>query len=85
MTDRIFNFGAGPAVLPEPVLEEVRENLMALPGVGMSVFEISHRSKAFDEILTMAETNIRTLAVSLLGTTSCSSRVVPPSNSRWCR
>ena len=62
MTDRIFNFGAGPAVLPEPVLEEVRENLMALPGVGMSVFEISHRSKAFDEILTMAETNIRTLA-----------------------
>ena len=62
MTERVFNFGAGPAVLPEPVLEEVRENLMALPGVGMSVLEISHRSKAFDEILTTAETNIRTLA-----------------------
>ena len=62
MTERVFNFGAGPAVLPEPVLEEVRENLMALPGVGMSVLEISHRSQAFDEILRTAETNIRTLA-----------------------
>ena len=60
--DRVFNFGAGPAVLPEPVLEEVREHLLALPGAGMSVLEISHRSAAFEEILTSAETNIRTLA-----------------------
>ncbi len=59
---RVFNFGAGPAVLPEPVLGQVREHLMALPGVGMSILEISHRSAAFDEILTTAETNIRTLA-----------------------
>ena len=62
MTERVFNFGAGPAVLPEQVLEEVREHLMMLPGVGMSVLEISHRSEAFDEILMTAETNIRTLA-----------------------
>lgn len=62
MTERTFNFGAGPAVLPEPVLEQVRENLMALPGHGMSVLEISHRSAAFDEILAAAETNIRALA-----------------------
>ena len=62
MTQRLFNFGAGPAVLPEAVLERVREDLMALPGRGMSVLEISHRSAAFDEILAAAETNIRVLA-----------------------
>ena len=47
---RIFNFSAGPAVLPLSVLEEAREHLLALPGVGMSILEISHRSKAFEEI-----------------------------------
>ena len=62
MTERVFNFGAGPAVLPEPVLEQIREQLPALPGVGMSVLEISHRSPAFDEILAAAEANIRALA-----------------------
>ena len=43
-TERIFNFSAGPAVLPVPVLEEAREHLLALPGVGMSILEISHRA-----------------------------------------
>ena len=62
MAERVFNFGAGPAVLPEPVLERIREDLPALPGVGMSVLEISHRSPAFDAILATAEANIRTLA-----------------------
>ena len=62
MTERIFNFSAGPAVLPVPVLEEARRNLLALPGVGMSVLEISHRSKAFDEIILGAEEAIRKLA-----------------------
>ena len=62
MTERVFNFCAGPAVLPEPVLEQIREQLPALPGVGMSVLEISHRSPAFDEILAAAEGNIRALA-----------------------
>ncbi|MEX2270816.1 MAG: 3-phosphoserine/phosphohydroxythreonine transaminase [Vicinamibacterales bacterium] len=60
--ERIFNFSAGPAVLPLPVLEEVQRDLIALPGVGMSVLEISHRSKAFDEIIQGAEADIRTLA-----------------------
>ena len=45
---RIFNFAAGPAVLPLPVLEEAQRDLLALPGVGMSVLEISHRSKTFE-------------------------------------
>ena len=60
--NRIYNFSAGPAVLPLDVLEEARENLLSLPGVGMSVLEISHRSKAFDEIIQGAEADIRTLA-----------------------
>src|SRR6188472_739976 len=59
---RIFNFSAGPAVLPMPVLEAAQRDLVALPGVGMSVLEISHRSKAFDEILEGAEADFRRLA-----------------------
>lgn len=62
MAERVFNFGAGPAVLPEPVIDQIRDHLPALPGVGMSVLEISHRSPAFDEILATAEANIRALA-----------------------
>lgn len=61
MTKRIFNFGAGPAVLPEPVLEEAQQELLALPGVGMSVLEISHRSKVFEEIIQGAEADLRKL------------------------
>ena len=62
MTERIYNFSAGPAVLPLTVLEEAQRDLLALPGVGMSVVEISHRSKAFDEIILGAEADIRKLA-----------------------
>src|SRR3954471_13324232 len=59
---RVFNFSAGPAVLPLPVLEEAQRNLVALPGVGMSVMEISHRSKAFEDVLNTAIADIRALA-----------------------
>jgi phosphoserine aminotransferase len=59
---RVFNFSAGPAVLPVSVLEEIQRNLVALPGVGMSILEISHRSKTFEGILAKAEADIRTLA-----------------------
>ena len=59
---RVFNFAAGPAVMPTAVLEEIRRDLMALPGVGMSVLEISHRSSAFEQILAQAEADIRSLA-----------------------
>ena len=61
-TTRVFNFSAGPAVLPEPVLHEAQRDLLALPGVGISVLEISHRSKAFDEIIEGAEADLRALA-----------------------
>ena len=60
-THRVYNFGAGPAVLPEPVLEEAQRDLPALPGLGMSVLEISHRSAAFDRILGQAEADLRAL------------------------
>jgi phosphoserine aminotransferase len=61
MTERIFNFSAGPAVLPVPVLEEAQRDMLSLPGVGMSVMEISHRSKTFDEIIGGAEAGLREL------------------------
>jgi len=60
-THRIFNFSAGPAVLPVSVLEEAQQNLVALPGVGMSVLEISHRSKTFEAILAKTEQDLRAL------------------------
>jgi phosphoserine aminotransferase len=62
MTERIFNFSSGPAVLPLPVLEQAQRDLVALPGVGMSVMEISHRSTTFEEIIGKAEADIRRLA-----------------------
>jgi phosphoserine aminotransferase len=58
-TNRIFNFSAGPAVLPVSVLEEAQRDLVALPGVGMSVLEISHRSKTFEAILAKTEQDLR--------------------------
>jgi phosphoserine aminotransferase len=60
--NRIYNFSAGPAMLPVPVLEEMQRDLVALPGVGMSILEISHRSKAFEAILAETEADIRALA-----------------------
>ena len=59
---RIFNFAAGPAVLPLEVLEEAQRDLLALPGVGMSILEISHRSKTFEDILHACVADMRTLA-----------------------
>ena len=61
MTQRIDNFSAGPAVRPEPVLATAQRDLMALPGVGASILEISHRSQQFGEILNAAEANLRSL------------------------
>jgi phosphoserine aminotransferase len=61
VTERVHNFSAGPAVLPLPVLEEAQRDLVSLPGVGMSILEISHRSKAFERIVGSAEANVRKL------------------------
>jgi phosphoserine aminotransferase len=61
MEKRIYNFSAGPAILPEDVLLEAQKELFALPGVGMSILEISHRSKTFDAILADAKAGIKNL------------------------
>ena len=58
---RIYNFSAGPAVLPEPVLAEAAEEMMDYRGCGMSVMEMSHRSKMFQNIIDEAEADIRSL------------------------
>jgi phosphoserine aminotransferase len=61
-TTRLYNFSAGPAVLPVPVLEQAQREMLSLPGVGMSVMEISHRSKAFESLLDGAVADMRSLA-----------------------
>jgi len=61
-TTRILNFSAGPAILPVEVLEQAQRDLLSLPGVGMSILEISHRSKPFEDILAGCEADLRTLA-----------------------
>jgi phosphoserine aminotransferase len=61
-SERIFNFSAGPAVLPVSVLEQAKDELVCLPGVGMSILEVSHRSKVFEDVLARAEADIRQLA-----------------------
>lgn len=58
---RVYNFSAGPAVLPEEVLKEAQAEMLDYRGTGMSVMEMSHRSKAFDEIIDQAEEDLRTL------------------------
>ena len=58
---RVYNFSAGPAVLPEEVLKEAAEEMLDYKGTGMSVMEMSHRSKAYDEIIKTAEADLREL------------------------
>lgn len=59
--NRTYNFSAGPAMMPEPVLEEIRDEMMNYRGSGMCVMEMSHRSKAFQEIADQAEADLREL------------------------
>jgi len=61
MSKTIFNFSAGPAILPTEVLETAQRNLLSFDGIGMSVMEISHRSKTFARVLGRAESGIRRL------------------------
>ena len=58
---RVYNFSAGPAVLPEEVLQEAADEMLDYRGTGMSVMEMSHRSKAYDEIIKTAEADLRDL------------------------
>lgn len=58
---RVYNFSAGPAVLPEAVLKEAAAEMLDYRGTGMSVMEMSHRSKAYDDIIKAAESDLRDL------------------------
>ena len=76
----IYNFAAGPATLPAAVLQEAQRDLTELPGVGMSLLEMSHRSKPVVEIIDRAEEDIRRLAgipdnYREIGRASCRERV----------
>ena len=59
--DRVYNFSAGPAMMPESVLEEIAAEVLNYHGSGMSVMEMSHRSPVFQEILSQSEADLRTL------------------------
>ncbi len=61
-TARVFNFSSGPAVMPVSVLEQIQRDLVALPGVGMSILEVSHRSPIFEQVIAKAEADLRELA-----------------------
>ena len=59
--NRVYNFSAGPAVLPEEVLREAAAEMLDYEGTGMSVMEMSHRSSAFQKIIDTAEQYLRDL------------------------
>ena len=59
--NRIYNFSAGPAMLPEEVLEQVAAEMLDKDGSGMSVMEMSHRSKVYQNIIDTAEADLRKL------------------------
>ena len=69
--NRVYNFSAGPSMLPVPVLQKAQADLLDYHGSGMSVMEMSHRSKWFDEIIQNTET-------------MANCWVAPPSSSPWC-
>ena len=58
---RVYNFSAGPAVLPEEVLQEAADEMLDYRGCGMSVMEMSHRSQVLDDIIKDAEKDLREL------------------------
>ena len=57
--ERVFNFSAGPSMLPMEVLEQAQRDLICYPGAGCSVMEMSHRSKSFEDIRDRAEATLR--------------------------
>ncbi|HBZ57080.1 MAG TPA: 3-phosphoserine/phosphohydroxythreonine transaminase, partial [Syntrophobacteraceae bacterium] len=61
MSERIHNFNAGPAALPLPVLQQIRDEMIDFHGSGMSILEVSHRSKWFEEVLDDAIARIKRL------------------------
>src|SRR6056297_2733707 len=61
MSKQVYNFGAGPAMLPVPVMEQIRDEFLDLQGMGVSIIEISHRAKQFEKVLLDAQERFRQL------------------------
>ena len=82
----IFNFSAGPAVLPKEVLKRAAEEMLDWHGSGMSVMEMSHRGPEFIQIAEEAEADLRVTDVDRRRLRrSCSCRVAPSARTRSCR
>ena len=85
MVKRVFNFSPGPAVLPLPALEEAQRDLLALPGAGISILEISHRSKQFGRSSARPRPICESCWASPTITAYCSCKAGPCCSSAWCR
>ncbi len=82
---RVYNFSAGPSMLPEKVLRQAQAELLEYGDTGQSVMEMSHRSKWFDAIIKDTEATLRRVMNIPTTTRWVSSRAVPPSSLPWCR
>lgn len=81
--NRIYNFSAGPSMLPVPVLERCAADMLNYQGSGMSVMEMSHRSKVYDGIIKETEATLRRVLSIRITTRFCSCRAaLPPSLQR---
>ena len=76
---RVYNFSAGPAVLPEEVLNEAAAEMLDYRGTGMSVMEMSHRSKSYETIIEDAESDLRDLFRKIIRCFSFRAAVLPSS------
>ena len=82
---RIYNFSAGPSMLPLEVLERAGKEITNYQGSGMSVMEMSHRSKVFQKIFDDTKAQVHAADRRCRTTTRCcSSRGAPPASSPWC-
>ena len=81
---RVFNFSAGPAMMPEEVLEDIAAEVLNYRGSGMSVMEMSHRSKVFQDIRDEAEADLRKL-MGIPDTYKVLSRAAELCSLPWCR
>ena len=81
---RVYNFSAGPSVLPESVLRTAAEEMLDYKGSGQSVMEMSHRSKTYDAIIKECEALLREVMGSRTTTRSCFCRGAPPPSLPWC-
>ena len=83
MEKRVYNFSAGPSMLPLEVLEQAQRELVCYPSAGMSVMEMSHRSKSYDDIIKAAESDLRDLLQIPDNYRVLSCRAAHPSSSPW--